>query len=83
MVYQPWAVEKGGRRIGAHRSPKIMNELAHAPARVPVCGGHVALWEAVDEDRSQRLVLAVVRRGAGVQEETTAMSVIHDEPLKC
>jgi hypothetical protein len=55
-----------------------MNELAHAPARVPVCGGYVALWEAIDEDRSQRLVLAMIRLGIGIQEETTAEFVIHD-----
>jgi hypothetical protein len=83
MVYRRAAVEKRGRRIGAHRSPKPKNELSHAPIRVAVCGGDIVLGHPVDEDSSQRLVLAVVRRGIGIQEETAAMFVIHDQPLKC
>jgi len=83
MVYRPAAVEKGGRRIGAYRPPEPKNELSHAPARVAVCGGDVVLGQPVDEDSSQRLVLAVVRRAIGIQEETAAMFVIHDQPLRC
>jgi hypothetical protein len=83
MVCQALVVEKGGRRTGADRSPKTMNELSHASACVAICGGDVVLREAIDEDPSQRLVLAVVRRRIGIQEKSTAIFVIHDWPLKC
>ena len=46
------------------------------------CGGLV-LGKALDEDSTQRLILAVVRRGIGVQEEALAAGVIHGGPLRC
>jgi hypothetical protein len=43
----------------------------------------VVLWEAIDEGGAQRLVLAVVGGGIGVQKEPSAKGVVHDCTLKC
>jgi len=60
-----------------------MNQLSHAPVCKPVSFGDLVLWKALDEDGAQRLVLAVVGRGIGLQEELSAAGVVHDKTLGC
>jgi hypothetical protein len=43
----------------------------------------VVLGKAVDEDGAQRLVLAMVGCGIGIQEEPLATNIIHGCPFKC
>jgi hypothetical protein len=60
-----------------------MNQLPHAPVGKPESCGGLGLGKALDEDGSQRLVLAVVGCGIGVQEEPLAASVIHGVTFRC
>jgi hypothetical protein len=60
-----------------------MNELPHAPVCIAVFGGDVVLWKLLDEDGTQRFVLAVIRGGIGIQEELSAVGNIHGCTLKC
>jgi hypothetical protein len=54
-----------------------MDQLPHAAVCEPISRGHLVLREALDEDGSECLVLAVIGRGIGVQEELSATRVIH------
>lgn len=60
-----------------------MDQLPQAAVCEPVVRGDLVLGKVVDEDGTQRLVLAVVRCGIGVQEEALAARVIHGGPLRC
>jgi membrane protease YdiL (CAAX protease family) len=60
-----------------------MNELSHAAVCITVLVGDIVLGQAIDEDGAQRLVLAVVDCGIGIQEEPLATTIIHSCPLKC
>ena len=80
MACRPWLLEKGGRRIHAHRGSEPMNQLPHTPVCITIFFGDVVLWKTFDEDGSQRLVLAVIGCRIGVQEKLSAASVIHDGP---
>ena len=60
-----------------------MNQLSHAAVCKPIPCGDVVLWKALDEDGSQRLVLAVVGRGIGFREEMSAAGVVHDGTSRC
>jgi hypothetical protein len=60
-----------------------MDQLPQAAVCEPVFRGDLVLRKALDEDGTQRLVLAVVRCGIGVQEEALAARVIHGGPLRC
>lgn len=57
-----------------------MDQLPHAAVCEPISRGDLVLREALDEDGSQCLVLAVIGRGIGVQEELSAARVIHGRP---
>jgi hypothetical protein len=54
-----------------------MDQLPHAAVCEPISRGDLVLGKTVDEDGSQCLVLAVIGRGIGVQEELSAARVIH------
>jgi hypothetical protein len=60
-----------------------MDQLPHAPVCIAVSGSDVVLGEAIDEDGAQRLVLAVVGRGIGIQEELSTRGGIHGCDLEC
>jgi hypothetical protein len=60
-----------------------MNQLPHAPVGLAVFVGDVILWEAIDEDGAQRLVLTVVGCGVGLQEESSATEIVHGCTRKC
>ena len=60
-----------------------MNQLPQAPVCEPVFCGDLVLEKTLDENSSQRLVLAVVGCGIGVPEEPLAARVIHGGPLRC
>jgi hypothetical protein len=77
------ALEKGGRRIRADRGPEPMNQLPHAPVGIAEFVSDVILGEAIDEDGAQRLVLAVIGCGVGLQEEPSATEVVHGCTLEC
>jgi hypothetical protein len=57
-----------------------MDQLPHAAVCEPKFRGDLVLREALDEDGSQRLVLTVIGRGIGVQEEMSVTRVIHGRP---
>jgi hypothetical protein len=60
-----------------------MDQLPQAAVCEPIGRGDRVLWKALDEDGSQCLVLAMVGRGTGVQEELAAMRVVHDRASRC
>jgi hypothetical protein len=59
-----------------------MNQLPHASVCISILFGDVVLCKVVDKDGSQRLVLALVGRGIGVQKEPSATGVVHACILK-
>ena len=60
-----------------HGGSELMDQLSHAPVCIAVAISDVVLGKAIDEDGAQRLVLAVIGGGIGIQEETSAAGVIH------
>jgi hypothetical protein len=60
-----------------------MDQLPHAPVGIAVSVGGFVLWQALDEDGAQRLVLAVVGCGIGLHEELPATVIIHGCVLGC
>src|SRR5271163_4710120 len=54
-----------------------MDQLPHAPVCIAELIRDFALPKAIDEDGAQRLVLTVIGRGIGIQEEASAVGVIH------
>jgi hypothetical protein len=60
-----------------------MNQLPHAAVGIAVFVSDVILGEPIDEEGSQRLVLAMVGRGIGVQEELSTTGGVHGCTLEC
>ncbi|HEU4677977.1 MAG TPA: hypothetical protein VFS35_00555 [Terrimicrobiaceae bacterium] len=60
-----------------------MDQLPHAPVGIAEFVGGFVLWQALDEDGAQRLVLAVVGCGIGLHEELPATVIVHGCVLKC
>jgi hypothetical protein len=60
-----------------------MDQLPHAPMCIAELIRDFALPKAIDEDGAQRLVLTVIGRGIGIQEEASAVGVIHGCALGC
>jgi hypothetical protein len=60
-----------------------MDQLSHAPVckAVFVSGG--ALWQTLDKDGTQRLILMVVDCGISIQKVLPATEIIHGCALKC
>jgi hypothetical protein len=65
------------------RRSELMDQMSHASMCIAIFVGSVFLSEAIDKDGSQRLVLAVVGRGIGVQEEMSATGGVHGCTLEC
>jgi hypothetical protein len=60
-----------------------MGQLPHAAVGIAVFVSDVILGVPIDEDGSQRLVLTMVGRGIGVQEEPSATGGVHGCTLEC
>ena len=60
-----------------------MDELPDAAVGIAVFVSDVGLREPIDEDGSQRLVLTMVGRGIGIQEELATMGEVHGCTLEC
>jgi len=60
-----------------------MDELPHAAVGIAVFVSDVILREPIDEDSSQRLVLTMVGRGIGLQEELATAGEVHGCTLEC
>src|SRR3954465_7014072 len=60
-----------------------MDQLPHAPVCIAISVSGVVLWQALDEDGAQRLVLTVVNCGISIEEELPAMEIIPGCALKC
>ena len=60
-----------------------MDQLPHAAVGIAVFVSDVILREPIDEDRSQRLVLTMVGRGIGIQEELATAGEVHGCTLEC
>src|SRR5882724_8797776 len=60
-----------------------MDQLAHAAVGIAVFVSDVILRKPIDEDGSQRLVLTMVGRGIGLQEEWATAVEGHGCTLKC
>jgi hypothetical protein len=60
-----------------------MNQLPHAAVGIAIFVGDLILREPIDEDRSQRLVLTMVGRGIGIQEELATPGEVHGCTREC
>src|SRR3981189_2781106 len=60
-----------------------MDQLPHAAVGIAVFVSVVILREPIDEDGSQRLVLTMVGRGIGIQEELATAVEVHGCTLEC
>ena len=60
-----------------------MDQLPHAAVGIAEFVGDVILREPLDEDGSQRLVLTMVGRRIGIQEELATAVEVHGCTLEC
>jgi hypothetical protein len=60
-----------------------MDQLPHAAVGIAVFVSDVIPGEPIDEDGSQRLVLTMVGRGIGIQEELATAVEVHGCTLEC
>ena len=60
-----------------------MDQLPHAAVAIAEFFSDVSLREPIDEDGSQRLVLTMVGRGIGIQEELATAGEVHGCTLEC